>query len=340
MSLINKFALTLVGFLSAHSAFAGSVLDKVHTARSLSCGVIKEEEDYSRATDHGNRAAFDLDMCKAVAVATLGAGAHFSVNVFPDEPAAIKALKEDHVDLVPSASPTVENTAAGIAFARTTLHDGESLMIPNNPAIHSAADLADKKICFVITSASETGLRTYAARRHISYIWYPFSEVGEMEAAFFTRNCAALAGDVTQLANTRAINRAQSSAYTILPDTFRSDPLAPAYKAGDPQFAAIVNWTVEALIEAEELGVTQANVEAMLKSDDAEVQQLLGRPLGTGKLLQLDTHWSAQVIKAVGNYGEMFDRDLGANSPLRINRGLDRLAKDGGTMIASPVTQP
>ena len=333
----RKITLFCLLSLTASAAHAGPVLDKVRAAHSLTCGVIKEEEDYSRATDHGNRAAFDLDLCKAVAVATLGAGAHFTVEVFPDEPAGTKALLDGKVDLLPTASPTLSNTVSGLSFSRPAFYDGEGIMIPNNPAIHSPADLAGKKICFVITSIGETGLRAYAARQHISYIWYPFSEVGEMEAAFFTGNCAGLAGDVSQLANTRAINRARANEFTILPQIIRKDPLALAFRSNDPQFGAIVDWTIEALIQAEELGVTQGNLAAMRSSSEPSVVQLLGQRYGTGARLGLDDHWGANVLQAVGNYGEMFDRDLGAGSPLRLDRGANRLWTQGGLMYALPV---
>ncbi len=333
---IRTVALAALSFASVQAAFAGPIFDKIKAANSLTCGVIKEEEDYSRATDHGNRAAFDLDMCKAFAVATLGVGAHFTIKVYPDEPMATKALLAGTIDLLPSASPTLRNMVTGIAFGPVTFHDGESIMIPNNPAIHTPADLAGKKICFVITSGSEAGLHSYAERQHLSFIWYPFSEVGEMEAAFFTGNCAGLAGDVSQLANTRAVKGQRSASYTILPGTFRKEPLAPAYREGDPQFAHIVRWTVEALVEAEELGVTRANVVAMRGSQDTEIHTLLGHPLSSGKLLGIDNDWGTHLIQATGNYGEIFDRDLGAGSPLRIDRGVDKLWKDGGTMIALP----
>jgi general L-amino acid transport system substrate-binding protein len=340
MLITKKFISAALIAFSASVAHAGTALDKVRAAHSLNCGVIKEEEDYSRAEDHGNRAAFDLDMCKAVAVATLGQGAAFVIKVYPDEPAGVKALQSGEIELLASASPTIENeTANGLGFTRPTFYDGQGLLIPNNPAIHSPRDLAGKKVCFLIGTVSETGLRAYAAREHISYIWYPFSEAGEMEAAFFTGNCAALTWDVSQLANTRAIDRKRASEFTILPGTIRKDPLASAYKLGDSQFAAVANWTVEALIEAEELGVTRANVAQMKASPDTDVQELLGRPLGTGKLLGLDTNWAAHVIQAVGNYGEMFERDLGAGSPLRIERGENRLWTQGGLMFAVPFGQ-
>ena len=340
MPLLGRSILALLALLPAHTVFAGPVLDKVHASHALACGVVKEEEDYSRATDHGNRAAFDLDMCKAFAVAALGAGAHFTVNVFPDEPRATAALLKGQIDLIASASPSVKNTAAGIAFGPITFYDGQSIMIPNDPAIHSAADLAGKKICVALPSASDAGIRAYAARQHISYIWYPFSEMGELEAAFFTGNCAGFSGDTSQLANTRAIDKTRAHDFTILPGTLRKDPLAPAFRALDPQFGNLVSWTVETLIEAEELGVTQHNVEAMQSSSDQEVVQLLGQRYSTGNLLGLDDHWGSQVLRAVGNYGEIFERDLGAGSPLRIDRGDNRLWTDGGLMYAAPIGNP
>ncbi len=317
----------------------------IRAAKVLRCGVVKEEEDYSRVEDHGNRAAMDLDVCKAVAVAVLGPGARFVVQAYPDEPAATLALRKGEVELLASASPTVPNTAAGIGFARPTFYDGEGLMFANNPAITKPADLAEKKICFLIDSQTEIGLRSYAAREHIQYIWYPFSEAGEMEAAFFTGNCGAMASDVSQLANTRAIDPARSHEFTILPQLLRQDPLAPAFRANDALFGAIVDWTVETLIEGEELGITRENVAAIAASATAnsgaearpEVVQLLGQRYGTGALLGLDDHWGTNVITAVGNYGQMFSRDLGEESPLRLNRGENRLWTQGGLMYALPV---
>jgi general L-amino acid transport system substrate-binding protein len=321
---------------------AESALDRVRAAHSLTCGVIQEEEDYSHAEDHGNRAAFDLDMCKAVAVAVLGKGAAFTVKVFPAEEDGVDALRRGAVELLASASPTLRNeTVEGLGFTRPTFYDGEGLMILNDAAIRSpldltGKDLAGKKVCFVIESRTETGLRDYAAREHISYIWYPFSEAGEMEAAFFTGNCAALAGDVSQLANTRAIDPKRAHDFTILPQILREDPLAVAYRQGDPRFAAVVNAVVDTLIEAEELGLTRANAgsASMAASPEFAVQALLGRPLGTGTLLGLDRYWARNVIEATGNYGEIFARDLGLGSPLRLERGENRLWTEGGLMYA------
>ena len=308
------------------------VLDRIHAARAFACGVSKEEEDYSRAEDHGNRAAFDIDICKAVTIAVLGSGAKLVVKSYPDEPAAVKALLIGEIDLLASASITVANTAQGLVFTRPTLYDGQGFVIANNPAVHTPLDLAGKKMCFLTGSIAEAGLHTYAEAHGVSYTWYPFSEAGEMEAAFFTGNCDAVTSDVTQLANIRAIDARRAKDFTLLPQLIRQDPLAAAVNGDDPRLAAIVGWTVETLIAAEALGVTQANVRSLGNDTRPAVQQLLGQRYGTGTLLGLDPQWGAAVIDGVGNYGEIFARDLGERSPLRLDRGENRQWAEGGLL--------
>lgn len=312
-------------------------LDRIHAANAMTCGISKEEEDYSRSEDHGNRAAFDIDLCKAVAIATLGTGAKLVVKSYPDEPFALRALRSGEVDVVATASLSVANMTQGVAFSAPVLLDGQSMLLPNNSAVHTAADLRGKKICFLTGSAAEDGLHSYAETHGISYTWYPFSEAGEMEAAFFTGNCDAISSDLTQLANIRAIDARRASEFTLLPGTFREDPLAVATWAGDASFSTLVYWTVQVLLQAEELGVTQANVETMRNSPKPEVQQLLGQRFGAAKLLGTRPQWGAEVLQAAGNYGELFERDLGARSALQIPRGNNRLAMQDGGLYALPV---
>lgn len=324
------------------------VLDRIRAAGFLSCGVSKEEEDYSRAEDHGNRAAFDIDFCKAVAVALLGPGARLLVKNYPDEPASIKALLTGEIDLLASASPTVANTARDIIFSPPVLFDGQGFLLPNNPAVHTPLDLAGKKVCFLTGSDAEAGLHHYALKHGIAYIWYPFSEAGEMEAAFFTGNCDAISSDVTSLMNIRGIVPARTASYTVLPQLIRQDPLAAASTA-DPHFAAIVSWTLSALLTAEELGIKKETAQSQARSNPAnsavgtepqggEIQQFLGQRFGTGTLLGLDPSWTANVIRSVGNYGEIFDRDLGISSPFRLDRGENRLWSTGGLQYPLPLT--
>ncbi len=313
-------------------------LDRIHAANAVACGVVKEEEDYSRHEDHGNRAAFDIDLCKAVAVATLGPGARLIVRSYPDEPFALRALKSGEVDLVATASLTVANMTQSVALSAPVLLDGQGVLFPRNAAIHTAADLAGKKVCFLTGSAAEQGLHSYAEAHGVSYVWYPFSEAGEMEAAFFTGNCDAVTGDMTQLANIRGIDEKRASEFTILQETLRSDPLAAATWAGDTGFGAVVYWTTQALLGAEQLGITQRNVKEMASSPKPEIQALLGQRLGAAAMLRARPHWGAEVIEAVGNYGELYERDLGAQSPSRLDRGRNRLTTQGGDLYAVPLT--
>ncbi len=308
------------------------VLDRIRSAHAVSCGVSKEEEDYSRAEDHGNRAAFDIDLCKAVAVAVLGPGARLIVKSFPDEPMALRALRTGEVDLVATASPSVANMASDVVFTRPVFYDGQGMLLLNNAAVRTPLDLAGRKVCFLTGSQAEEGLHSYATQHGISYVWYPFSEAGEMEAAFFTGNCDAISGDVSQLANIRTIDPRRANDFKVLPQLMRQDPLAAATLGTDVRFAAIVNWTMETLMEAEELGITRSTAGSLANSTRPEVQTLLGQRFGSGSLLGLDSHWGANVIGAVGNYGEIFDRDLGAHSTLQLDRGENRLWTEGGLM--------
>ena len=312
-------------------------LDRIHTANTIVCGVSREEEDFSRNTDHGNRAAFDIDLCKAVAVAVLGPVAHLVIKNFPDEPAALQALRLGEVDLVATASLSVRNMAQDVAFSAPVLMDGQGFLFPNNPAVRSPADLAGKRVCFLTGSAAEEGLHHYAAAHSITFVWYPFSEAGEMEAAFFTGNCEAVTSDLTSLANIRAIDPRHAYEFTILPQTIRPDPLGIATWAGDTHFTAIVYWTAQALLEAEECGITQGNGSLPPKVRSAPVQAFLGSRFGTGAALGLHDRWVADVIIAVGNYGEVFERDLGAKSSLRLDRGENRLASQGGQLLSVPL---
>ena len=158
-----------------------------------------------------------------------------------------------------------------------------------------------------------------------------------MEAAFITGNCAAISADVSQLAYERIAFKALARNFEILPDVIAKDPLSPTYRLDDPQWATVVDWTVEALIQAEESGVTRANLPEMKKSDDPVIRRLLGIQRGYGQFIGLDDLWAARVIESVGNYGEIFQRDLGSGSVMKLARGPNNLWTQGGIMYAHPI---
>lgn len=304
----------------------------------MSCGINTEEPEYSTRDAHGNHGAFDLDLCKAVAVAVLGPNAKFTVKPYRDEQDALKALKSGEIALLASGSANYINTTnAGLGFARPAFYDYQGFLVNKTMGIHTPKDLAGKKVCFLGGTEIEIELQGYMKREKIDWLPFSFQEEGEMEAAFITRNCAAISADVSQLAYEQIAFRGMAKDFEILPDVIAKDPLAPAYRQDDPQWAAIVNWTVEALIQAEESGVTKVNLTEMEKSDDPVIQRLLGTWKGYGQYLGLEDGWAANVIDAVGNYGELFERDLGAGSTMKLARGPNNLWTHGGLMIASPI---
>lgn len=327
----------LCGAFLARPAHAGSTLAKVRAAGSLSCGIDTEEPEYTLDDAHGDHVAFDTDICKAVAVAVLGRDARLTIKPYRDEADSLHALSSGEVDLLATASVNMRTANGSLGLGPVIFFDHQGLLVNKAAGIHSLSDLVGKKICFLVGTEIESQLTAYMNRRKTKFIPGPFSEEGEMEAAFVTRNCAAVSADVSQLAYERIAFKNMAQDFEILPEIVAKDPLAPAYRAGDAQWAAIVNWTMYALIQAEESGITQTNVGAMKTRDDAVVQRLLGGQRGWGQYLGLDDEWAARVIETVGNYGEIFTRDLGDGSPMKLERGMNRLWTDGGLLYAPPI---
>jgi general L-amino acid transport system substrate-binding protein len=338
MYALRSLSILLLAGLLASIAHAGPTLDKIRSSGSLHCGVDFEEAEYSTKDAHGNRSLFDIDICKAIAVATLGPNAKSVVVPYRAEEDALNGLKAGKIDVLASASTNLLDTAnQGIGFSRPVFYDYQGFLVNTSMGVSKVQDLAGKKTCFLGDTEIQTQVQGYMQREKIKWLPFPFQEEGEMQAALITNNCAAVTADVSQLAYERIAFKGMAKQFVILPDVIAKDPLAPAYRLGDPQFAAIVDWTVNALIQAEESGVTHSNIEAMKKSDDPVIARLLGTQKGYGQYLGLDDAWAAQVIYAVGNYGELFERDLGSGSVMRLDRAANRLWTKGGLMYADPM---
>ena len=316
----------------------GATLGKIKAAGSVACGSNTEEPEYSMEDAHGSHAALDLDICKAIAVAVLGPNAKFTLVPFRVESEALSALESGKIEVLATGSPNFIHTSnKGFGFSTPIYYDYQGFLVNKTIGIASPRDFAGKKICFLGGTEIEVQLQGYMAREKIKWLPFAFSEEGEMEAAFVTGNCAAISADVSQLSYERLAFKNMAKNFEILPDVVAKDPLAPTYRLDDPQWAAIVNWTVEALIQAEESGVTQANLAEMRKSDDLIIRRLLGVQHGYGQFIGLDDAWAARVIEAVGNYGEMFERDLGSASERKLPRGPNNLWTQGGLMYALPI---
>jgi general L-amino acid transport system substrate-binding protein len=333
-------ALLIPSFAHAQEASrTTSVLDTIKSTGVLTCGVIREEEDYSKADTHGNRAALDRDLCKALGAAVLGDKVKIIFAPYPDEPTAVRALSAGKIEVLATATPDYLNTVSfHLGFSPVVFFDGEGFLVKKNNGIASAKDLGGKKVCFIDETTTAVNLRLFAARERVNLLPFPFEEQGEMEAAMYTDNCAAMSSDITQLANTRARFGTRAHDFDILPQLISKDPLAVAYRGGDAQWAAVVDWTISAILQAEESGVTAANVDqTRSNSTDPAVQLYFGPPSTMGATLGLDADWAVRVVKSVGNYGELYERDLGSGSPLQLPRGLNALWSQGGLLYAHPL---
>jgi general L-amino acid transport system substrate-binding protein len=245
--------------------------------------------------------------------------------------------------MVPTLSDDfTHSVGTHLEFTRPVLWDGVGFLVLGTGPAMRARQLSGKKICFIAETTVEGSVRSWFAREHLDFVPFPFQEEGEMEAAFATGNCGALAGDRTRLAGTRALLAQHGKPTRLLTETISKDPLAAAVRDDDPQWASIVSWVMEALVQAEESGVTRANVESMgaapakAGGGDPVLWFLLGGSHQIGSGLGLANDWVVQVIKANGNYGEMYERDLGSGSALKLPRGENALREHGGLKMSLP----
>ena len=339
MSIRTLFCLSFVWcFIGAHAqAVAKSpTLDKIRASKNLNCGVNVEEAEYSMDA-HGNHTLLDIEFCKAVAVAVLGPKAPYKIKIYRDEEEALAGLKSGDSDVLASGSANFRSTDGVFTAAHVIYYDFQGLLVNATNNYHSVKDLQGKRICFLISSELETQIQAYMTRQKIPFLPGPYSEEGEMELAFVTGHCDAVSADVTQLAYERISFKKMAPQFEILQDVIAPDPLAPLTRSDDPFWSAVVDWTVQALIQAEQLGITQANLPDMLKSEDIVIQRLLGTNRGWAQFIGLNDSWAADIIVTVGNYGEIFERTLGANSPMRLRRGVNRIWTEGGLLYADPI---
>jgi general L-amino acid transport system substrate-binding protein len=322
---------------------AQSTLAHIRQSQTLTCGLDQSEAEYSLDDQHGARVAFDTDLCRAAAAAILGPNPRIAIKGYPDSQTVLAALARHEVDLVPTVSADFTNsTQPNFALTQPVLYDAQGLMVPRSAHITTPAQLAGKKICVLDGTELATNLRSWFAARSLDFIPYPFSEEGEMEAAFVTCNCSALSSTLTRLASTRVEFAAQAKDYEILPTTLAPDPLAMAYSSADPAFGRILTWTFNLLLSAEDRGLTRQNASTLAHSlaaqpaGDPSLRRLLGLTHELGTPLGLPANWPLNVLSTTGNYAEIYDRDLGVASPLLLPRGQNALSTHGGLLQPLP----
>ena len=345
-----RFALPLAALLLPHllhaqpapaatpkPAFdAEHTLDAVKSAGRLSCGTIEAVEDWNGQDQHGDLSSLSEVICHAVAAAIFGDADKVTVITVPGEPEALAAVHTGTVHLAVGVSPSAENAMQwGVAFGPPVFYDTERLMVLAQAGLKGAADLSGKLICAMDGTDADRTLRDEMTRRGIPYALQAHSEQGEMDESVAVARCAAGAALESRLADSRADFPARAPEFVFLPERFGLDPIAPAWRYGDQRFGLIVQYTIDALIEAEALGITQDNVEAARSRTDMRARRLLGADRSVAQALGLAPDWAVRVIAAEGNYGEIFSRTVGKK--LRLERGLNALWTAGGLMRPSPM---
>ncbi|MGE5310351.1 MAG: amino acid ABC transporter substrate-binding protein, partial [Nitrospirota bacterium] len=285
----------------------------------------------------GEWAGLDVDFCRAVAAAV---GERVKVQCVPlFASARFPALQADEIDLlVRNTTWTLGREAfLGVQFAGILFYDGQGFMVPRRGKVRRIADLKGATICVVKGTTSEQNLADYFRAHRWDYKPLVLESVVAIRDALVSGRCQAYTSDASQLAAVRMEVPEGTKKYVILPDLISKEPLGPVVRRGDEEWFTLVRWVLLALIQAEELGITRENVRTLRDtSTDPAVQRLLGKTGGFGKALGVDNDWVVRVVGTVGNYGEMFERNLGRESVLNLERGLNRLWKQGGLLYAPP----
>jgi general L-amino acid transport system substrate-binding protein len=285
----------------------------------------------------GEWKGLDVDTAKAIAAAVFGDAT--KVKYIPlTAVQRLPALQSKEVDVLcrNTTATLTRETVNGLNFVHPNYYDGQGFLIPKKLGVKSAKELKGATVCVLPGTTTEMNAADFFRKNGMPWKPVVIENNAELNKAFFAGRCDSLTSDASQLAAIRSV-APNPVDYIILPEIISKEPLTPAVRHGDDQWYDIVNWTIMALIEAEELDITSANVDEMLKSKDPQVQRFLGVSPGFGKALGLDEKWAYNIIKQVGNYGEIFDRTVGLKTPLGLERGLNDLWTRGGLMYAIPL---
>ncbi len=323
-------------FVSA-LAQAGPTFDAVKQKGFVQCGVTTGIAGFSNPDSQGVWRGLDVDMCKAIAAAMFNDAEAFKVTPL-SAVQRFTALQSGEIDVLTrnTTQTLTRDTTLGLLGAGVNFYDGQGVMVKKALGVKSAKELDGATICVQPGTTTELNLADWFRANNVSFKPVVIEKVDEVVRAFVSGRCDAFTSDKSQLAGVRTTLE-NPDAYTILPDTFSKEPLGPMVRQGDATWFNVVRWTLFAMIEAEEYGITSKNAQEMLKSSNPNIQRILGTTPGMGKNLGLSNEWAFSVLSQVGNYGETFERNVGADSPLKLERGLNATWRDGGLMYGWPI---
>jgi general L-amino acid transport system substrate-binding protein len=327
-----------MGAIMAAPAHAGKTIDAIKARGQVICGVNPSLPGFAAADSQGNWTGLDVDVCKAVAATLLGDASKVKWTPL-NASQRFAALQSGEIDVL-SRNTTwtlTRDASLGLNFTGTTYYDGQGFMVTKKSKITSAKQLKGATVCVQSGTTTEKNLADYSKAMKLNMKPVVFETQEATNKAYFTGRCQVYTTDASGLASVRNKEATNPDDHLILPELISKEPLGPSVRRGDDEWFAIVKWVVYALLEAEEYGITQANVDQMKSSTDPVVQRILGTSEDTGKLLGLDKEWAYRAIKAVGNYGEVFERNVGPKSALKLPRGANNQWNKGGLMYAPPV---
>jgi general L-amino acid transport system substrate-binding protein len=320
------------------SAEAGQTLDSIKNKGFVQCGVSTGLAGFSNPDDAGTWSGLDVDVCRAIAAALFG-----DAEAVKFTPLTAKerftALQSGEVDVLSRNTTWTLNrdTALGLDFTGVTYYDGQGFMVPQELGVKSALELDGASVCVQPGTTTELNLADYFRANNMSYEPVVIERLEEIRTAYDQGRCDVYTTDQSGLYAERTV-LSDPSAHTILPEVISKEPLGPVVRHGDHEWADIVRWTLYAMLEAEEYGVNQSNVDDLkANATNPVIRRLLGTEGDMGQNLGLQPDWAYNVVKQVGNYGEIFEANLGQSTPLKIERGLNAQWKDGGLQYAMPV---
>ena len=345
MTKIKSLFIALILSLGVSSAFAdghGSTLDVVKERGVLKCGSNTGLAGFGNPNDDGVWEGIDVDVCRAVAAAVFGDAS--KVEYVPlTTKVRFTVLQSGEVDMLSrNTTWTLQrDVELGLEFVGVNYYDGQGFMVPASLGVNSATELDGASVCIQVGTTTEMNLADYFSANGMSYEAVPVETNSEADAAYTAGRCDVYTTDASGLYASRA-GYPDPSAHVVLPEIVSKEPLGPSVRHGDSAWADIVRWSLNAMIIGEEKGITSANVDEMKNSKDPEVLRLLGvnqvgdTGAGYGQWLNLSDDWAYNILQQVGNYSESFERHIGPNTPINIQRGLNALYKDGGILYAPP----
>ena len=316
-------------------AMAGTLQD-VRAKGFIQAGVNGDLFGFGKADEKGVWKGLDVDTARAISAAVFGDADKVKYTPLTAK-TRFTALQSGEIDvLTRNCTQTLgRDTALGLDFVQVNYYDGQGFLVPKKLGVKDAKELDGAAVCVLPGTTTELNVADYFRANGMKMSPVVIENTAELAKAFFAGRCDVLTSDASQLAGTRAV-APNPKDYVILPTIISKEPLAPAVRHGDNQWKDIVNYSVLALINAEELGITSQNVDKMLESKDPRIMRFLGVTPGNGKALGLDEKFAYNIVKQVGNYGEIFERNVGVNTTLGIERGLNALWTDGGLMYSAP----